>query len=118
MLPSSLGYRREEVAIFKCERLGEGAWAVTQLSEEGSLLDYCQDFRNYGYWAENPGEGQWPSGSGISAVHSEGHLGVKLQLFAALGSLVSAGGKVSLLGDADINRKHTGRSMFCSWSLF
>ena len=41
-------------------------------------------------------------------------LGVKLQPTAALGSAVSAEGKVSLLGEADRNTKHTGRGQFFS----
>lgn len=64
-------------------------------------------FQEYGYWAENSGEQQRPSGTSISEVHNEVSFGSET-------ATVSAGGKVSLLDDVDKNRKHAGRSMLFS----
>lgn len=70
--------------------------------------------QEYGYWAENSGEGQQSSGMTSLKDTRKVVWGVKLQPTDALGLTVSAGGKLSVLSESDRNRKHTGRSMLFS----
>ena len=79
------------------------------------LPDYCWHFRNMSIALRTLGGAQAIWYWCLWGTQWRVVWGMKLQPTATLGSTIPARSKVSLLGDADRNKKYTGRAKFIFW---